>query len=57
MPEQSARLRFFLSAAHEPEAIRHAVAETVSAVAQAASMQPDAAGLAARIAFGGGGEA
>lgn len=51
VPEQSARLRFFLSASHEPEAIRRVVTETASAVAHAALMKPDAVGLAARLAF------
>ena len=52
VPERSARLRFFLSTSHELGAIRLAVANTASALVQAALMKPDAAELAARLAFG-----
>ena len=52
VPEQSARLRFFLSASHEPSAIRMAAASTASAVKQVASIRPKVADLAARLAAG-----
>ncbi len=51
VPEQSARLRFFLSASHEPEAIRRAVAEAASAVAEVERMKFDVAELSARLAM------
>ena len=52
VPEQSARLRFFLSASHEPSAIRTAAASMASAAQQVASTRPDVAELAARLASG-----
>ena len=50
VPERAARLRFFLSALHEPTQIRAVVAETATAVAAVGRMKLDMVGLAAKLA-------
>ncbi len=52
VPERAARLRFFLSALHQPAQLRAAVAETAQAVAEVEQMKLDITGLAARLAGG-----
>jgi 8-amino-7-oxononanoate synthase len=49
VPERAARLRFFLSALHDPAQLRHAVAETAAAVAEVERNGMSAAGLAVRM--------
>jgi 8-amino-7-oxononanoate synthase len=49
VPERSARLRFFLSAAHEPNSIQWAVDETASAIAEVDRMPLNIAGLASHL--------
>ena len=52
VPERAARLRFFLSALHEPAQIRHAVAETAAAVAEVERSGVGVAEVAMKLAGG-----
>ena len=50
VPEQAARLRFFLSELHEPEQLDRVAAEVAAAIAELRTMRVDLAELASRMA-------